>query len=92
MTIGREYGSLVYGLRLEDLPDYLVAKNSAWEIAGCVDGPTEPKEYKYVLQHIFQFFDEHDASKIPSLTPVALYPLVLLCVMLTLQLLANAVL
>lgn len=56
MFLGKKYGSLVWGLRFDDLPNHMVAKREAWEVAGCVDGPTEPKDYKYIFQYLVDYF------------------------------------
>jgi hypothetical protein len=51
---------------LEDLPADIAAKNSAWSIAGCVDGPDEPTDYQEIMKHVLDFFLRHDPRTFQS--------------------------
>lgn len=60
MFINKRHGTLIWGLRMLDLPHELGYTKAAWAPLGLVQGPTEPTSLADILQQDVDFFVKHD--------------------------------
>lgn len=60
MFDNKQYGTLVWGLRLLDLPPELSHANNSWAPLGLVQGPNEPTRMEGLLEPLVKFFARHD--------------------------------
>lgn len=58
--LNKQYGSIIWGIRLLDLPPALAKKHGAWVTIGVVQGPTEAKSMDSILESFVQWLIIHD--------------------------------
>lgn len=56
----KQYGSVIWGLKLQDRNPTTAAKDDTWAPLGIVEGPTEPRKLDSILARVIQFFTDHD--------------------------------
>lgn len=65
MFVNKQYGTLIWGLRLHDLPPELAHANTSWAPLGLVQGPNEPTRMAGLLKPVVEFFAKHDPGEFP---------------------------
>lgn len=71
MFLNKQHGSVIWGIRLQELHPALAAKHDAWAPLGVVQGPTEPRNMDSILSSAVDFFARHDPGVQTALEAVA---------------------
>lgn len=58
--MNKQHGSIVWGIRMQELHPAMAAKHDAWAPLGVVQGPTEPRSMDGILSSAVDFFARHD--------------------------------
>lgn len=66
MFINKQHGTVIWGLRLLDLPHELGYTKAAWAPLGVVQGPGEPSSLAAILEPDIKFFEQHDPGTKPA--------------------------
>jgi len=64
--LNKQHGSIVWGIRLLELPPAMAAKNDSWVVTGVVQGPTEAGNMHGILEPFDELLQGCDPGNVLS--------------------------